>query len=718
MTSLTPEAYAVIEGRHSNPFHYLGPHVEDDVPLVRVFLPDAEGVAVIDEQGHLSELRRIHAAGLFEGRLANGSRRYRVRVRYGERQLELEDAYRFPPILTELDLYLLGEGTHMQLYEKLGAHPMTLDDVAGVAFCVFAPSAKRVSVVGDFNLWDGRRHAMRVRGNGFWEIFVPGVDVGERYKYEIIGPDRRMLPLKSDPVAFMAESRPKTASIVVDLGSIKRPQPVPTGVNALSSPVSIYEVHLGSWRRRPQEGGRWLNYRELAEELPGYARDMGFTHVEFLPVSEHPFDGSWGYQPTGLFAPTSRFGTPGDFAALVDACHRAGLAVILDWVPGHFPDDPHGLSRFDGTALYEHQNPQQGRHLDWNTLIYNYGRTEVANFLLANALFWLDHYSIDGLRVDAVASMLYLDYSRPKGGWIPNVHGGRENLEAISLIRRFNSEVFLRFPNATTAAEESTAWPMVSRPVDWGGLGFGYKWNMGWMHDTLEYISKDPIYRKHHHGQILFGLHYAFFENFILPLSHDEVVHGKRSILGRMPGDDWQRFANLRAYYGFMFGHPGKKLLFMGNEFGQQNEWQHDHSLDWHLLALPQHAGIQRLIRDLNHLYRTVTALHELDCEGAGFEWLIMHDAERCVFAWLRKGRDPLARCLVVVNFTPEVYRDYRIKVPFAGAWREILNTDSERYGGSNIGNGGSVRTLDGGMIPEVSLAVPPLAAIFLTPEP
>jgi len=505
---------------------------------------------------------------------------------------------------------------------------------------------------------------------------------------------------------------------VEDLSSIKRPQSLPTGINALSSPISIYEVHLGSWRRRPQEDGRWLSYRELAEELPGYARDMGFTHVEFLPVSEHPFDGSWGYQPTGMFAPTSRFGAAGDFAALVDACHRAGLAVILDWVPGHFPDDPHGLSRFDGTALYEHQNPQQGRHLDWNTLIYNYGRTEVANFLLASALFWLDHYGIDGLRVDAVASMLYLDYSRPEGGWIPNVHGGRENLEAISLIRRFNSEVFLRFPNATTAAEESTAFPMVSRPVDWGGLGFGYKWNMGWMHDTLEYISKDPIYRKHHHGQILFGLHYAFFENFILPLSHDEVVHGKRSILGRMPGDDWQRFANLRAYYGFMFGHPGKKLLFMGNEFGQQNEWQHDHSLDWHLLALPQHAGIQRLIRDLNHLYRTVTALHELDCDEAGFEWLVMHDAERSVFAWLRKGRGPLARCLVVVNFTPEVYRDYRIKVPFSGVWHEVLNTDSELYGGSNIGNGGSVRTLDGGTIPEVSLAVPPLAAIFLTPEP
>jgi 1,4-alpha-glucan branching enzyme len=718
LTTLSPEAYAVIEGRHSDPFHYLGPHVEDDVPLVRVFLPDAEGVVVVDEQGRERDLHRIHDAGLFEGELANGSRRYRVRARYGECQLELEDAYRFPPILSDVDLHLLGEGTHMQLYEKLGAHPMTIEEVPGVAFAVFAPSANRVSVVGDFNLWDGRRHAMRVRGNGFWEIFVPGVRPGEKYKYEIIGPDGRMLPLKSDPIAFTAELRPKTASIVVDMSAVKRPEPLPPGINALSAPISIYEVHLGSWRRRPREGGRWLSYRELAEELPGYARDMGFTHIEFLPVGEHPFDGSWGYQPTGLFAPTSRFGAPADFAALVDACHRAGLAVILDWVPGHFPDDPHGLSQFDGTALYEHLNPKQGRHLDWNTLVYNYGRTEVANFLLASGLFWLDRYGVDGLRVDAVASMLYLDYSRPEGGWIPNVHGGRENLEAIALIRRFNTELFSRFPNATTAAEESTAWPMVSRPVDWGGLGFGYKWNMGWMHDTLEYISKDPIYRRHHHGQILFGLHYAFFENFILPLSHDEVVHGKRSLLGRMPGDDWQRFANLRAYYGFMFGHPGKKLLFMGSEFAQQDEWRHDHSLDWHLIDQPRHRGIQALVRDLNRLYRTVPALHELDCEGAGFEWLVMHDADRSVFAWLRKGRDTSERCLVVVNFTPEVYRDYRIKVPFFGAWREVLNTDSELYGGSNIGNGGLVRTLDGGTIPEVSLVIPPLAAVFFVPEP
>jgi 1,4-alpha-glucan branching enzyme len=714
---LPPEAYAIVEGRHSDPFHYLGLHEEGDSPVVRVFLPDAADVAVVDEHGRSRRLRRIHEAGLFAGPLPNGSPRYHVRARYGAHVVELEDPYRFPPVLSDLDLYLLGEGTHMRLYDKLGAHPLVLDGVEGVAFVVFAPNAKRVSVVGDFNSWDGRRHAMRVRGNGFWEIFVPVARPGDKYKYEIIGPAGTMLPLKSDPVAFALELRPRTASIVVDPAALPHPPPSPGRANALSAPISIYEVHLGSWRRRPEDGGRWLSYRELANELPEYARDLGFTHVEFLPISEHPFDGSWGYQPTGLFAPTSRFGTPADFAELVAACHRAGLGVILDWVPGHFPDDPHGLSRFDGTALYEHADPQQGRHLDWNTLIYNFGRTEIANFLLANGLFWLDRYGVDGLRVDAVASMLYLDYSRPPEGWIPNRLGGRENLEAMAFLRRFNTEVFARFPESTTAAEESTAWPMVSRPVEWGGLGFGYKWNMGWMHDTLDYVSKDPIYRKHHHDQIVFGLHYAFSENFILPLSHDEVVHGKRSILGRMPGDEWQRFAGLRAYYAFMFGHPGKKLMFMGNELAQRDEWSHDRSLDWQLLREPRHQGIQALVRDLNRLYRSVPALHELDCESAGFEWLVMHDADRSVFAWLRKGRDTRERCLVLVNFTPMVYRDYRIRVPFSGTWREAINTDAAAYGGSNVGNGGAIRTLDEGSVPEVSLVIPPLAALFFVPD-
>jgi 1,4-alpha-glucan branching enzyme len=626
----------------------------------------------------------------------------------------LHDPYRFPPILSDFDLHLLGEGTHQHLYEKLGAHPMMLDGVEGVGFVVLAPNGRRVSVVGDFNFWEPRRHPMRVRGNGYWEIFIPGAICGDRYKFDIIGPLGQQLPLKSDPMAFAAETRPDTASIIIDIARLPRSAPAPDRINALSAPISIYEIHLGSWRRNDHND--WLSYRELAETLPRYAREMNFTHVEFLPVNEHPFDGSWGYQPTGLYAPTSRFGSPDDFCALIDACHREGLGVLLDWVPGHFPDDPHGLGQFDGTALYEHANPLQGRHLDWGTLIYNYGRTEVVNFLVSNARFWLDHYGVDGLRVDAVASMLYLDYSRPPGGWIPNKYGGRENLEAIDFLRRFNTEVFAQFPNATTAAEESTAWPQVSRPVEFGGLGFGYKWNMGWMHDTLNYISKEPVHRQHHHGDILFGLQYAFSENFILPLSHDEVVHGKRSLLGRMPGDTWQRFANLRAYYAFMFAHPGKKLLFMGGEFGQEREWDHDGSLDWHLLQQPMHKGVKALIRDLNRIYRETPALHERDCDATGFEWLVTDDAGRNVFAWMRKANDARQQCLVIVNFSPNVYRDYHVRVPFPGKWREVLNSDSEYYGGSNVGNVGLVQTSDT-LVPELALSVPPLAAIYLIPE-
>ena len=554
---------------------------------------------------------------------------------------------------------------------------------------------------------------MRMRGNGYWELFVPRATAGDHYKFDITGPQGQRLTWKSDPLAFAAEMRPATASIVVDEKTLPTPRPSRDGINALSAPMSIYEVHLGSWRRK--NGFEWLTYRDLAEQLPRYVKDLGFTHVEFLPVNEHPFDGSWGYQPTGMYAPTSRFGTPEDFCALIDACHAEGIAVLLDWVPGHFPDDPHGLGVFDGTALYEHANPLQGRHLDWGTLIYNYGRTEVVNFLVSNALFWLERYGIDGLRVDAVASMLYLDYSRPEGGWIPNKYGGRENLEAVAFLRRFNSELFARFPQATTAAEESTSWPQVSRPVDTGGLGFGYKWNMGWMHDTLNYISEDPINRQYHHDKILFGMHYAYSENFILPLSHDEVVHGKKSIIGRMPGDDWQRFANLRAYYSFMYGHPGKKLMFMGCEFAQEREWSHDRSLDWHLLDDPKYAGIQSLIRDLNVLYRDMPALHELDCDPAGFEWIVTNDSGNNVFAWMRKGNEPRARCLIIANFSPNVYHDYRVRVPFPGKWREVLNSDAGIYGGSNNGNSGEVQTT--GLVPELSLTIPPLAAIFLTPE-
>ena len=714
MTDLTAEAYAILEGRHSDPFQYLGPHSENGRTVVRAFLPDAQKVDAIAPHGEAAALTRIHDAGLFAGFLPNGSNAYQLRARFGETVVDLDDPYRFPPVLTDYDLYLLGEGTHQRLYEKLGAHPMELEGVPGVAFVVLAPNAQRVSLVGDFNFWNPLRHPMRVRGLGYWELFIPHATVGDRYKFNIFSRQGEHLPLKSDPLAFAAEIRPSTASVVFDEERLPRPRPAPADINSLNGPVSIYEVHLGSWRRKGHN--EWLTYRELAEQLPAYVHDMGFTHVEFLPVSEHPFDGSWGYQPTGLFAPTSRFGGPEDFAALVEACHREGIGVWLDWVPGHFPDDPHGLGRFDGTALYEHANPLQGRHLDWGTLIYNYGRTETVNFLVSNALFWLDRYGIDGLRVDAVASMLYLDYSRPAGEWVPNRFGGRENLDAIAFLRRFNTEVFGQFPHATTAAEESTAWPQVSRPVEFGGLGFGYKWNMGWMHDTLQYIGKEPIHRQYHHGDILFGLHYAFSENFILPLSHDEVVHGKRSILGRMPGDDWQRFANLRAYYGFMFGHPGKKLLFMGCEFAQAREWDHDHSLDWHLLQESHHAGVQSLVRDLNWLYRETPALHELDCDPSGFEWLVADDASGNVFAWMRKGRDERARCLVVTNFSPNVYHNYLIDVPIAGTWREVLNTDSSHYGGSNVGNVGEVRTLEGAG-PELRLTIPPLATIFLVPE-
>ncbi|MEO6945510.1 MAG: 1,4-alpha-glucan branching protein GlgB [Nitrobacter sp.] len=713
MTELSSEARAIVEGRHSDPFNYLGRHRENDRQVVRAYLPEASEVSVIDEHGGETTLTRIHDAGLFLGDLPNAAERYHFRARYGADTVELEDPYRFLPILSDFDLYLLGEGTHQRLYDKLGAHPMTMDGVGGTGFVVLAPNARTVAVTGDFNLWDRRRHPMRVRGAGYWELFIPGAGVGDRYKFAITDHRGGLLPLKSDPMAFAAEVRPDTASIIFDETALPRPTSAADTINARNAPISIYEVHLGSWRRG--DGNRWLSYQELADVLPRYARDLGFTHIELMPVNEHPFDGSWGYQPTGLYAPTSRFGSPEDFAHLIDACHREGLGVLLDWVPGHFPDDPHGLSHFDGTSLYEHANPLQGRHLDWGTLIYNYGRTEVVNFLVANAVFWLDRYGVDGLRVDAVASMLYLDYSRPEGGWIPNKHGGRENLEAIEFMRRFNKEVFGKFPHATTAAEESTAWPQVSRPTEFGGLGFGYKWNMGWMHDTLNYIGKDPIYRKHHHGQILFGLHYAFSENFILPLSHDEVVHGKRSILGRMPGDDWQRFANLRAYYAFMFGHPGKKLMFMGAEFGQEREWDHDRALDWDLLDQPRHQGIQAVIRDLNALYRDVPALHELDCDPAGFEW-IANDADRCIFAWMRKGESGRARCLVIANFTPTVHRDYRVRVPFAGRWREALNTDSALYGGSNVGNNGLVETGDR-VIPELSLTLPPLAVIFLIPE-
>lgn len=714
MTALPAEARAIVQGQHCDPFSYLGLHDEDGKPVVRAFIPEATTVCVLQDNWKI-ELPKVHESGLFAGPVAKADPHYRLQARFKAGETEFEDPYRFGPILGELDLHLLAQGSHLELYRKLGAHPMILDGVAGVGFAVFAPNARRVSVVGDFNHWDGRRHAMRVRGSGYWEIFIPGAAVGDNYKYEIIAENGNLLPLKADPLGFASRVRPDTASVVFDTACLRPITPAPEGVNNLDRPISIYEVHLGSWRRCPEEGNRWLSYRELAETLPRYASDMGFTHIELLPVSEHPFDGSWGYQPIGLFAPTSRHGTPADFLHFVEACHEAGLAVILDWVPGHFPDDLHGLQRFSGQAVYEHEDPRQGRHLDWGTLIYNYGRVEVSNYLLANALFWLERYGVDGLRVDAVASMLYLDYSRPHDEWLPNRFGGRENLEAIEFLRRMNREVFGKFPHATTMAEESTAWPQVSRPIEFGGLGFGYKWNMGWMHDTLHYIGREPVHRKYHHGEISFGLHYAFSENFILPLSHDEVVHGKGSILARMPGDTWQKFASLRAYYGMMFAHPGKKLLFMGNEFAQGAEWSHERSLDWHQLEIPYHAGVQRLVRDLNHVYCDFAALHQRDCEAEGFDWIVGGDVQQSVFVWLRRGHDPRDLCIMAANFTPETRQNYTFRVPLPGRWHEVLNTDAEIYGGSGVGNPDPVETSADGQ--SLTITIPPLATILLVPE-
>ncbi len=724
-----PAVAAIIAGRHGDPFAFLGMHEAEGGLCVRVFLPDAGAMAVVDSAtGAIAATgKRVHPAGLFVALMPErqGPFRYRLRARWGKEWHEFEDIYRFPPVLGELDLHLLVEGNHLASYRKLGAHPIRHDGVTGIAFAVWAPNARRVSVVGDFNGWDGRRMPMRNRlAGGFWEIFVPGLGAGELYKYELLGPDGALLPLKADPHAERAEPPPGNASVVAapsshawqdDAWSAARGQR-----NDPEAPISIYEVHLGSWRRNLAEGGRYLSYRELAETLVPYVADLGFTHIEAMPVTEYPFDGSWGYQPVSLFAPTARYGTPDDFRAFVDACHRAGIALWLDWVPGHFPNDAHGLGHFDGTALYEHADPRQGLHRDWNTLIYNYGRREVANFLSSSALYWLREYHVDGLRVDAVASMLYLDYSREAGDWIPNAYGGRENLDAIGFLRRMNELVFGERAGATTAAEESTAWPMVSRPTYVGGLGFGFKWNMGWMHDTLGYMAKDPIHRKYHHNDLTFGLLYAFHENFILPLSHDEVVHGKGSLIGRMPGDRWQRFANLRAYFAFMWTHPGKKLLFMGGEFGQEREWNHDWGLDWQCLDDSMHAGVHRLVRDLNLLYRATPALYRLDCDPAGFSWIDAANGGESVLSYLRRGREGDELAVIVCNFTPVPRHDYRIGVPRPGRYVERINTDAEVYGGSGIGNAGAVLADPHPMHGHpysLRLQLPPLAALIFTAE-
>ena len=725
---LAEDAMAILRGRHANPFGVLGMHGGGSEPLrVNVFAPAAASVTVLRKPGdeEVVELAKVHPEGFFSGILPDGSQRfdYRLRLGAGPESRIVEDPYAFGPVLGELDEHLFAEGRHLELYKRLGSHPILHEGVEGVAFALWAPNARRVSVVGGFNAWDGRRHPMRRRlGGGLWELFIPGLASGEVYKYEIVGVHGEVLPLKADPVAQAHENPPATASIISgeprhewrDTDWLSRR----ADLQRVDAPISIYELHLGSWRRGGS--GETLDYKAIADHLIPYIHEMGFTHVELLPVTEHPFSGSWGYQPIGLFAPTRRFGPPEAFARFVDRLHQAGIGVLIDWVPAHFPSDAHGLVRFDGTALYEHEDPRLGFHHDWNTLIYNFGRTEVANFLQASALYWIDQFHIDGLRVDAVASMLYLDYSRKPGEWIPNRYGGNQNLDAMEFLRHTNGRIAERHPGALTIAEESTAFPGVSRPLEQGGLGFHFKWNMGWMHDTLEYMSRDPIHRRHHHHQMTFGMVYAYSENFVLPLSHDEVVHGKGSLLGKMPGDRWQKFANLRAYYTFMWAHPGKKLLFMGGEFAQEREWNHDQSLDWHLLDDPMHAGVQRLIRQLNGLYRDLPALHELDCEPAGFEWIESNDADNSVFSFLRRGRGDAKPVLVICNFTPMVRHGYRIGAPTPGRWRTILNTDDPSFAGSSVGNPDAIATQPvewHGRSHSIELDLPPLGALLLVPE-
>jgi 1,4-alpha-glucan branching enzyme len=717
-----------VGGEHSDPFRVLGPHRVGDDLEVRVFRPDARKIEVVLDQ-HSEEpiaAQKIQQDGFFCATVRNATRdlSYHIRVTAWDGSHYLaRDPYQYGPIMGEVDLHLFTEGQHWKIYEKFGAHVRTIGDATGVYFAVWAPNAQRVSVVGDFNGWDGRVNPMRkLIGSGVWELFLPGIKQGAHYKFEI-RTQAGALRLKSDPFAFFNQHGKSTASLVYDLERYtwndgawmesRRTRNWPR------SPISIYEVHLGSWRRKADEGNRRLSYLELAEELLAYVLEMGYTHIELLPVTEHPFEGSWGYQVTNYYAPTSRFGTPDEFRHFIDKCHQAGIGVIMDWVPAHFPKDAHALAEFDGTDLYEHMDPRQGEHQDWGTLIFNYGRNEVRNFLIGNALFWLDKYHVDGLRVDAVASMLYLDYSRKPGQWIPNVYGGRENLDAVYFLKRFNEVCYERFPGIMTIAEESTAWPGVSRPTYLGGLGFGFKWNMGWMHDFLQYMSIDPIYRRYHHGNITFSLLYAFQENFILVLSHDEVVYGKRSLLSKMPGDEWQKFANVRMFLAWMYGHPGKKLVFMGGEFGQWNEWNHDTSLDWQLANLPPHDGLRRLVQHLNYIYKSEPALWQLDDTYEGFDWIDPHDADNSVISFLRRSREGEIVAFVV-NATPVVRYDYRLGVPEPGFYRELINTDAETYGGSNVGNFGGVQTQDVpwmGREQSILIHLPPLATMAFKRE-
>ncbi len=709
---------ALAGGRHSNPFSLYGIHREDGQRIVRTIQPEAESVDLLLDGGAAPiPMQRVHPDGIFEANMPPRKRNYCFRVRGANgASWEVEDAYRFPSLLGDLDLYLMGQGSHRDIFRKLGAHPTSSLGVKGTFFAIWAPNASRVSVIGEFNHWDGRCNVMRLHpANGLWEIFIPGIGQGAYYKFELLDKQGELLPFKSDPMGQFHEAPPGNASVVYqshykwqDTDWTADKSPVPKMAQA----VSIYEVHLGSWRRG--EDNRYLTYRELADDLVAYVQQMNFTHVELMPVTEYPFDGSWGYQPIGMYAPTQRFGQPDDFRFLVDRFHQAGIGVIVDWVPAHFPKDEHGLRRLDGTALYEHEDPRKGEHTDWGTMIFNFGRREVINYLVGSALCWIEGFHIDALRVDAVASMLYLDYSRKDDEWLPNEFGGNEHLEAVDFLRHLN-EVIHTY-GATSYAEESTAWPGVSKPTDAGGLGFTYKWNMGWMNDTLSYMSEDPVHRKYHHDKMTFGLVYAFDENFVLPLSHDEVVHGKRSLLGRMPGDEWQRFANLRAYYGFMYGHPGKKLLFMGSEIAQLKEWDHDQSLDWHLLDQPLHLGIQSLVSDLNQVYRDTQALHELDFSHEGFEWIDWKDADSSVLCWLRRASDG-SFVVCVSNFTPLVRSGYRIGVPQEGCYSELLNTDSVKYGGSGVGVHGDIHTESVAAHEHqqsLQIDLPPLATLIL----
>ncbi len=725
-TFLEPEQIeAIVQGQYEDIFSVLGLHTSDQGMIFRVFLPNADKVSIVDKKTNrvVLKLTQIHEQGLFEGLLKRRKKvfDYCLHVYYGKTHIVKEDVYRFKPNLRDEDIYLFGEGTQEQTYQWMGAHRRNIDAVDGVCFTVWAPEAKRVAVVGDFNHWDGRGHIMQKHyGSGIWALFVPGIQHGDLYKFELLDQQGALLPLKADLYGRSMQHPPETASRIVfeDRFEWTDKQWLNTRNEQQSQdkPVSIYEVHAASWRRKTDQGNRYLSYLELADELLPYVVDMGFTHIQLMPISEYPFDGSWGYQPVGMFAPSIRFGTPDEFRQFVDCCHQQNIGVLLDWVPGHFPNDAHGLGKYDGSALYEHHDVRKGFHPDWNTLIYNYGRNEVVSFLLSNAYYWIDEYHLDGLRVDAVASMLYLDYSRKDGEWLPNKYGGRENLEAIALLRKVNQRVIEKFPGVIMVAEESTAWPGVSRSVDQDGLGFSYKWNMGWMNDSLKYMEREAIHRQYHHSDMTFSTVYAFDENFILPLSHDEVVHGKGALLNKMPGDEWQQFANLRAYYGFMWAHPGKKLLFMGGEFAQRKEWDHDHSLDWHLLEQGHHQGVQLLVKDLNRVYRTSPALYEQDCDGNGFQWLQHDNAQQSIFVWLRKSHCGNHRVVVMSNMTPSVHHDYRIGVPMAGYYREILNTDSELYGGSNMGNIGGVYTDEqpcNEHVHSINVTVPPLATVM-----